>query len=112
MGDKPPGCGETEYRLEAEKLARTIGYVVTHPPNCRQKSGKWSQASNTGWPDSTFMRPPRMFFVEFKGPKTIITAEQQAMIELLRACGQEVYVWRSTEVSYQQIAEALVRRAR
>ncbi len=104
--------GETGYRRQAEQLAGDskqgiLGYRVFHPPNCRKQSGAYSSQGITGWPDTTFIRPPRIVYVEFKAAKTPFKPAQPPTLNLLRACGVEVFVWREGVVSLEEIANYL-----
>lgn len=49
-----------------------------------------------GWPDLLFVHPTahRLFWAELKDAKAPLKAEQEEVIGLLRAAGQEVHVWR------------------
>lgn len=104
-----PVDSEDTLRRWAEDFARkTLGYAVFHPPNCKTTSGRWSSGSITGYPDSTFIRPPRVIFVEFKGVATPFTVKQYETLVLLRACpGVEAYLWRVGQISHQEIADIL-----
>ncbi len=100
--------GETDYRRRAETMAKELfGYKVFHPPNCRKASGAWSSQGITGWPDTTFVRPPRIVYVEFKGARTPTSAQQYATLNLLRACDCEVFIWREGVVTIDEIANYL-----
>lgn len=104
---------ETEYARQIAKLARTLGYKVVHHRPGKSKAGRWSTpTTEKGWPDDTFIRPPRILCAELKGPTTLTTPEQLEMLALLSACGIETYLWRSGETSLQQIADILAPRVR
>lgn len=104
----PKLLGETAYRRQAEDIARdTLGYKIFHPPNCKTRSGAWSSAGITGWPDTTFLRPARIVYVEFKGVATPTTAKQIETLDLLRECGAEVFFWREGTVTLEEIANYL-----
>jgi hypothetical protein len=53
-----------------------------------------SRRSDAGWPDLTLVRPPELMFAELKTDRGRLSGAQRRWIELLRACGQEVHVWR------------------
>jgi VRR-NUC domain len=56
-----------------------------------------SEGSPKGWPDLVLIRRPRIVFVELKGQRTPVTADQQACIDDLRACGQEAWIFRPSD---------------
>ncbi len=106
---------ETTYRRQAEDFAReTLGYAHWHAGNVRTAHGGFSQQGQTGWPDDVFLRPPRFVAVEFKGPSTPFDkrGEQKKCLNLLRACGLEVFVWRSGTVTLEEIANYLMAKLR
>jgi len=55
------------------------------------------QTIAAGWPDLTLARPPELLFAELKAPRGRLSPAQERWIELLRACGQEVHVWRPAD---------------
>jgi hypothetical protein len=50
-----------------------------------------------GWLDLVLVRRPRLVFAELKREGEQPTEDQQAWIDELRACGQEVYVWKPND---------------
>jgi len=71
------------------KLARMLGWACYHTFDSRRSEG--------GFPDAVMVKRPRVLFVEFKSDRGKATAAQLAWIGELRACGQEVYIWRPSE---------------
>jgi hypothetical protein len=67
-----------------------------------------SIGSEAGWPDLTFLRRKdgRMFFAELKSQIGSLKPRQVAVIDLLRACGQTVFVWRPSD--FDEIARVLL----
>jgi hypothetical protein len=45
-----------------------------------------------------FVRPPEIFYAELKTEKGRLTAHQRAWLKVLEECGQEVHVWRPSDL--------------
>lgn len=104
---------ERDYQAQIVTLARTLGYRVKHDMPGRTKSGKWvTPVTEEGWPDLVMWRPPRILMAEIKGGRTPLTDIQHATILELRACGLEVYVWRSGVNTLQSIGDILYGKTR
>ena len=56
-----------------------------------------SRHSPKGWPDLVLIRRPRVVFAELKAERGRLTDDQAATLAELRACGQEVYLWRPSD---------------
>lgn len=86
-----------------ELLAMTEKQWTTHVVRYAKGRGWWryhpndSRRSERGWPDETFIRPPVMVFAELKSMDGKLTREQPHVMGLLRACGQDVYLWRPVD---------------
>ena len=89
---------ERELRAISEKAwvrsilesAQSFGWVLL------QRA--WSsQHSPSGWPDLTLARPPRIIFVEAKAERGKLSERQEQTLNVLRKCGQEVFVWRPSD---------------
>lgn len=99
---------EREFQAQVVELARTLGFRCVHHMAGKTKAGRWTTpTTEIGWPDLTLIRPPRIIFVELKGPTTPIRPGQLQFLELLRQCDLESYLWRSGETNLQEIAEVL-----
>jgi hypothetical protein len=104
---------EAEWSKQVVSVAHQLGYRSVHQRPCREgRSGKWTTPTTIkGWPDWTFIRPPRLVFAELKGDTTPMRPGQQEMLDLLAACGEaEAYLWRSGAITLQAIAEVLASR--
>lgn len=90
---------ENEFLQQVKDLAQMYCFIFYHP--------LISDGSTAGWPDLVLMNVSerRMFFVELKSERGTLTPAQAAWLEGLRVCGQEVYVWRPSQL--QEIAEIL-----
>jgi len=69
------------------ELAVLLGWRLYHTYDSRK--------SVAGFPDLVLVNrmQRRVLFVELKGPRGRVTAEQQAWIDALVACGEEAGVW-------------------
>lgn len=80
---------EAQWLKQVRQLAELLGWTFYHP---------WlSRFSPRGFPDIVLCRPPRLLFAELKTDTGRLTPDQERWIELLRACRQEVYVWRPSD---------------
>lgn len=77
---------EKEFQTQVVSLANLFGWWVHHEFDSRR--------STEGWPDLVLIRPPRLIFAELKTDVGKTTAEQDAVIDMLRECGETVHVWR------------------
>jgi hypothetical protein len=68
-----------------------------------------SDGSAAGFPDLVLVRArhprPRVVFAELKAQRTPVTDDQRAWIAELRACGQEAWIWRPSDI--EQITRIL-----
>lgn len=87
---KHPLLTEKRWMAQVIALARMLGYRVYHTWDSRHSQG--------GFPDLVLVRRPRVIFAELKREDGRVTREQQAWIDELRACGQEVHIWRPSDL--------------
>lgn len=95
-------ASEREWQAQVSELAGILGWAVWHVLDAR--------GMERGWPDLTLARPPRLVFAELKAERTRVRPEQAATLELLRACGQEAYLWRPSD--WPQVQRVLARPRR
>ncbi len=57
-----------------------------------------SRRSTKGFPDLVLCRPPRLIWAELKMPGKKLTEAQTFWAWALKESGQEVYVWRPTDM--------------
>jgi hypothetical protein len=95
--DTPPRETEAEFLESVRKLARLLGWAFYHTNR--------SEKSEAGFPDAVLVKRPRVIFAELKSDRGKVTPAQRAWIDELRACGQEVYIWRPHH--WQQIEKLL-----
>ena len=90
---------EAEWSRTFKQLLTTLGWTGYHT---------WmSRFSEAGYPDWTCfsVRQQRVIWVELKSETGKVSQAQQKWIDALRACGQEVYVWRPSD--FEEAAEIL-----
>lgn len=80
------GPSEARFQEQVLELAALYGWGLRYHTRDARRSDK-------GWPDLVLCRPPEILFVELKGPKTRVTAEQRAWLQALSACGLETHLW-------------------
>lgn len=96
-----PAQSERSFQGQVLGLAQLQGWTLRYHT--------WSSLhSPKGWVDLVLYRPPaRLVFAELKRCNKHPTVDQQAWIDALRACGQEVYVWHPCE--WDQVEAVLLR---
>lgn len=92
---------EAQWQEQVFELAHLLGWRHMHVRRSIGKGRKWTTATNvTGWPDATLWngRQKRIIFVELKSEKGKPTPEQIEVMASLEAAGQEVYLWRPSDL--------------
>ena len=79
------------------RYARLMGWRTYHTYDGRR--------SDAGFPDLVLVRRPRVVWAELKAERGKTTDDQRAWLDELRACGQEVHIWRPSH--WRAIEEAL-----
>lgn len=79
--------------------ARLLGWQVYHPFDSRR--------STPGFPDLTLVRE-RVVFAEVKTQKGSVSRDQRVWLDVLKAAGAEVYLWRPSH--WVEVQEALSRK--
>jgi hypothetical protein len=104
--DVPPKLAERQFHAQVVELATWLRWHCWHdratnmPRACRACHAPLDFARNDpGWPDLILIRRPRVLFVELKSDRGRLTDAQAQMLAELRACKQEVYVWRPRDWS-------------
>jgi hypothetical protein len=85
----PFSLSERAFQSQVVRYARLAGWAVYHTYDSRR--------SQPGFPDLVLVRRPRIVWAELKSQRGKVTTEQQAWIDELRACDQEVHVWRPSD---------------
>jgi len=81
---------EAHFQQRVMNLARYLGWR-------RRYHTLDSMGSAPGLPDLLLLRPPRKVWAELKSQHGRLTTDQKGWIEDLRACGDDVYVWRPSD---------------
>jgi hypothetical protein len=107
------GMSEDDLLGEVIDIAHERGYIVAHFRPAQTQSGRWHtavQADGAGYPDlvlvrptlpqtrSTPMRCARVVYAELKSERGRFSPEQRVWLKTLRACGQEVYEWKPSDL--------------
>lgn len=107
----PRPISEKEFQRQVVDLARVLGWatgeladgslagLIYHP-----QLSKWSER---GWPDLALARrrDGRFLLAELKAERGQLSLRQTQVIDLLKACGLTVHVWRPSDI--ESIAEVL-----
>lgn len=95
---------EKEWQAQVIDLADKLGWTHLHVRRSIGKGRRWTTATNLdGWPDLTLIRPTpehdgEIVFVELKSETGKVEPEQEAVHDLLRRAGHDVYVWRPSDL--------------
>lgn len=95
---------EKEWRAQVDEIAELLGWWSMHVDPLRTSGGIWRTPTHgslgKGWPDSVYVsaRRGRVLFVEFKKELGDTTDDQERVLDLLKAAGQEAYVWRPSDI--------------
>ena len=84
---------EADLREQIRTLCELYGWLMYFTFNSRR--------SPSGYPDLVLAQPDegRLVYAELKSDNGKLTASQVEWIEALRACGQEVYIWRPDDIT-------------
>jgi hypothetical protein len=77
---------EKEWLSQVIRLAELFQWKTYHTHDSRR--------SAPGFPDLVLVRRPRVIFAELKAQRGRLTPHQLDWFAELRACQQEIYVWR------------------
>ena len=97
---------EKDLQKNIIELAELCGWRVYHVANVRRQL---RSKTGVGYLDLTLARQDRVLFAELKSDKGVVSSEQQEWIEMLKASGQEVYVWRPEHWLSGEIEKVLKR---
>jgi hypothetical protein len=99
---------EAQFQAQVVELAQILGWTVNHHRKSLggRKAGWVTATTLKGMPDLMLIRPPRLVFAELKAELGKLTAEQVAVLDLLRRCdGVEAFCWRPSE--FDHVAKVL-----
>lgn len=97
---------EATWQEQVFELAQILGWRHMHVRRSIGKGRKWTTATNvTGWPDAVLWseRQQRLIFVEFKSESGKPSPEQVEVLGSLKAAGQEVYLWRPSDLEAAKV---------
>ena len=83
---------ERDLREQVRDLCKLFGWKIYF---------SWTSIhSPRGFPDLVLANPEqkRVIFAELKSDKGTVTPYQQEWLDALEACGQEVYLWRPSDI--------------
>lgn len=102
---RPTPLSEREFQHQVVDLAKVLGWGTLELPDgsldgliYHPQLSKWSER---GWPDLAMARrrDGRFLLAELKAERGVVSARQVAVIDLLRACGVEVHVFRPSDLA-------------
>lgn len=108
---RPRPLTEAQFQRQVLDLARVLGWSTVEGPDgalegltYHPQLAKWSER---GWPDLALLRrrDGRIVFAELKSEHGQPTPRQLQVLDLLRACGAEAYLWRPSDLEH--VAEVL-----
>ena len=88
---------EQTFQREVQEFARANEWIDWHVLR--------SKGMRAGFPDLVLLREPDCLWVELKAPNGKVTTPQKEMHDMLRACGQTIYVWKPED--WDEIVEVL-----
>lgn len=98
-----PFANEADFQAALVKAAKQLGWLVYHT--------RFSIDSEPGFPDLIMVRGERLIAAELKGPRGIVSPEQQAWLDKLgQVPGVEAYLWKPQQ--WDEIVVALERGTR
>lgn len=83
---------EADLREQVRDLCKLFGWKIYF---------SWTSLhSPRGFPDLVLVNPEqkRVVYAELKSEKGKVTPQQQEWLDALKACGQEVYLWRPADI--------------
>ncbi len=101
-----PPMSETTWQEQLLDLAHFLGWKHMFVRKSIGKGRKWTTATNVkGWLDLTLWseRQQRVMFVELKSEDGKPTPEQLAMMASWERAGQEVYLWRPSDLEAAKV---------
>ena len=101
---------EASFQLQVTGLAQLLGWHWAHFRPAQTSRGWRTPVSGPigkGFPDLVMARPRdgRLLFAELKRDGGALTADQEGVLDVLRASGAECHVWRPAD--FDHIAEVL-----
>jgi hypothetical protein len=89
---------EREWQRHVMDVATRLGWLFYHAPDNKPVNGR-VQNITPGFPDLVLVKAPRIVYAELKRETGKLSPAQEKWLYLLRACGQEAYVWRPSNLN-------------
>jgi len=93
-----PDLSEAQWQSQVIQLAKLRGWAYYHTVDSRK--------SNRGFPDLVLVRE-RVIYAELKTQNGRVRPEQKDWKDLLELAGQEVYLWRPSDVEQVDLVLAI-----
>jgi len=90
---------EAALQSKVEQVARTLGWLTYHTHNSRR--------SAPGFPDLVLVRRSRVLYRELKTEKGRTSPAQREWLAALAAAGQDVALWRPSDLVSGRVAADL-----
>lgn len=88
---------ERQFQSMVQVIMRDMGWLYYHAPDNKPIHGR-IQNVKAGFPDLCAVRGGRLIFAELKKELGRTSGAQDEWIDSLRTAGQEVYVWRPSDL--------------
>jgi hypothetical protein len=92
------GIREREWQKHVMEIATQLGWLYYHAPDNKPVNGR-VQNITAGFPDLVLVKAPRIVYAELKRETGKLSPAQEKWLYLLKACGQEAYVWRPSNLN-------------
>ncbi len=107
-----PALSERDFQRQVTDLATMLGWQWVHFRPAQTSRGWRTPVSGSlgaGWCDLVLVRvrDRRIVFVELKRETGIVSPEQQGVLRTLADAGQEVRVWRPSDMDSGEVTRAL-----
>ena len=89
---------EKDWQKHVMEMAKANGWLFYHAPDNKPINGR-VQNITAGFPDLVLIKPPFVIFAELKRETGKLSPAQENWLYLLKASGQEAYVWRPSQIN-------------
>lgn len=90
---------EKHLQATVQSILTFYGWLWFHAPDNKPDRNGRVQNIRAGFPDLVAVRGRRTVYIELKRETGRVTADQQRWHDALRRAGNEVYVWRPSDVN-------------
>lgn len=110
-GPDPLKLTERQWQTTLTEALERLGYLVNHVFPMKTKRGYRTGTTVKGWPDLEASGKGHILYIEVKGPKTVITAEQvDVLLHLSKAECARCWILRPKD-DWQMISNWIARPA-